>query len=85
MQAEPEAPQRTPPASTSYRIAKSVFGSGGGEKNSTHYDMNSTQGQSTDLLRRNSASYVLVPGYWGVSSPRTFDYRVYLPLIVRHH
>jgi hypothetical protein len=78
-------PQRTPPASTNYRIPKSVFGSGGGQKTSTHFVMNTTQGQSTDLSRRTSASYVLVPGYWGAWSPRIFDHKVYLPLIVRSH
>lgn len=75
-------PQRTPPASISYRIAKSVFGSGGGLKESTHYVMNSTQGQSTDLTRRTSDSYVLMPGYW--SSAATGNYKVYLPLVVKN-
>jgi hypothetical protein len=74
---------RTPPSSASYRIAKSVLGSGGGEKISTSYVMNGTQGQSTDLSRRASDSYVLVPGYWGRWIPRTFGYGVYLPLVSR--
>lgn len=83
IQRAPVEPQRTPPTSASYRIPKSVFGSGGGLKTSTHYVMNSTQGQSTDLSSRQSASYVLVPGYW--SSPATGGYKAYLPLVVKHH
>jgi surface antigen len=74
-------PQRIPPASASYRIPKSVFGSGGGPKTSTHYVMNTTQGQSTDLSHRTSASYVLAPGYW--SSTATGNHKVYLPLVVK--
>jgi hypothetical protein len=73
--------QRTPPTSTSFRIPKSVFGSDGRAKSSTHYVMNSTQGQSTNLSRRTSASYVLLPGYWG---PSFSSYRIYLPLVVRN-
>jgi hypothetical protein len=76
--------QRTPPASAHYLIPKSVFGSGGGKKISTHYVLNGTQGQTTDLSRRVSASYVLVPGYWAASSPRVFDNKVYLPVILRN-
>lgn len=75
-------PQRIPPVSSSYRIPKSVFGSGGGEKASTHYVINSTQGQSTDLSRRTSASYVLTPGYW--SLPTAGSHQVYLPLVVKN-
>jgi murein DD-endopeptidase MepM/ murein hydrolase activator NlpD len=81
VQRAPVAPQRTPPTSSNYRIPKSVFGSGGGPKTSTHYVMNSTQGQSTDLSRRTSASYVLVPGYW--SSRSTPHYHIYLPLALK--
>jgi surface antigen len=76
-------PQRIPPTSASYQIARSVFGSGGGAKASTNYVMNSTQGQATDLSRRQSASYVLVPGYWSRWIPSTFKYRIYLPLVVK--
>ncbi len=45
--------------------------------------MNSTQGQSTDLNRRQSAGYVLIPGYWSqwVPGPR----RAYLPLILKNY
>lgn len=82
---DPVEAQRTPPASENYRITKSVFGSGGGEKTSTHYVMNSTQGQGTDLSQRQSASYVLAPGYWGQWTPLVFDHTVYLPLVVRNH
>ncbi len=78
-------PQRIPPTSANYRIVKSVFGSGGGEKTSTHYVMNSTQGQSTALRRRQSASYALVPGYWGRWIPSPYEYGVYLPLVVKGH
>jgi murein DD-endopeptidase MepM/ murein hydrolase activator NlpD len=78
-------PERIPPTSANYSIVKSVFGSGGGKKNSTHYVMNGTQGQTTDLSRRVSASYVLVPGYWGRWAPSTFEYAVYLPLVVESH
>lgn len=75
-------PERIPPTSANYSIVKSVFGSGGGPKTSAHYVMNSTQGQPTDLSRRTSASYVLVPGYWGPWKPVTLEYGVYLPLVV---
>lgn len=78
-------PERIPPTSANYSIVKSVFGSGGGTKTSTHYVINGTQGQTTDLSRRVSASYVLVPGYWGRWAPRTFEYVVYLPLVVESH
>jgi hypothetical protein len=78
-------PQRIPPASTTYRISKSVIGSGGGPKASTHYIMNSTQGQSTNLSRRQSASYVLVPGYWGRWIPLVYDFDVYLPVVTRDY
>ena len=77
--------QRTPPASESYRIPKSVFGSGGGEKASASFVMNSTQGQGTDLSRRQSASYTLAPGYWGQWAPLVYDYAVYLSLVVKNH
>lgn len=80
----PIKPQRIPPASASYRIPKSVFGSGGGTKTSTHYVMNSTQGQSTDLSRRTSASYMLWPGYWSRWTPATVEYRIYLPLVTKN-
>jgi hypothetical protein len=77
--------QRTPPASASYRIAKSVFGSGGGAKASTHYVMNSTRGQPTDLRRRHSTNYVLVSGYWSRWIWPTYEYEIYLPLVVKGH
>ena len=77
--------QRTPPVSENYRIPKSVFGSGGGEKTSTSFVMNSTQGQGTDLKQRQSASYVLAPGYWGQWTPLVYDNVVYLPLVIRNH
>ena len=82
---EPVEVQRTPPASENYRIPKSVFGSGGGEKTSASFVMNSTQGQGTDLSRRQSASFVLAPGYWGQWTPLIFDHTIYLPLVVRNH
>ena len=76
--------QRTPPASGSYYISRSVFGAGGGEKSSASFAMNGTQGQSTDLNRRESISYVLVPGYWGQWYP-VLKFDVYLPLALRNH
>jgi hypothetical protein len=74
---------RTPPGSEHYRIPKSVFGAGGGVKSSTSFVMNSTQGQSTDLNRRQSTSYALAPGYWGRWTPLIYDHLVYLPLAVK--
>jgi len=74
--------QRTPPASESYRIAKSVFGSGGGVKTSAGLIMNSTLGQSTNLIRRESDTYVLIPGYWGRWYP-VLKLHLYLPLVVK--
>jgi hypothetical protein len=76
--------QRTLPTSATYRISRSVFGAGGGEKSSASFAMNGTQGQSTDLNRRESISYVLVPGYWGRWYP-VLKFDVYLPLALRNH
>jgi LasA protease len=76
-------PQRIPPASASYRIPKSVFGSSGGLKASTHYVMNGTQGQATDLARRQSGSYTLVPGYWGTWLGPARGYVIYLPVVIK--
>ena len=73
-----------PPISENYRISKSVFGAGGGEKRSAGLIMNGTQGQSTDLNRRESIDYVLVPGYWGRWFPvQKLD--AYLPLVLKNH
>lgn len=77
-------PLRVPPGSASYLIPKAVFGTGGGPKSSTHFRMDGTQGQSTDLNRHQSANYVLMPGYWGPWAPISFGYGVYLPLVVRN-
>jgi hypothetical protein len=85
MKHAPVESQHTPPSSTSYRISRSVFGSGGGAKSSAHYVMNATQGQSTDLSWRASASYVLVPGYWSRWTPSTLALEVYLPLVTGNH
>jgi photosystem II stability/assembly factor-like uncharacterized protein len=81
---EPVEAQRTPPASESYRISKSVFGSGGGVKSSASLIMNSTQGQATNLNRRESSSYVLIPGFWGRWYP-VQKLEFYLPLVVKEH
>jgi len=80
---DPVEPQRTPPASEKYRIPRSVFGAGGGEKSSASFAMNSTLGQPTDLKRRESISHVLVPGYWGRWFP-VVKRDVYLPVVVRN-
>jgi hypothetical protein len=77
-------PQRTAPCSAHYCVAKSVVGSGGGQKTSTHCRISSTQGQSTDLSRRESTSYLLVPGYWSRRLPSSPKYGVYLPLVIRN-
>jgi murein DD-endopeptidase MepM/ murein hydrolase activator NlpD len=76
--------QRTLPTSATYRISRSVFGAGGGEKSSASFAMNGTQGQSTDLNRRESISYVLVPGYWGQWYP-ILKFELYLPLALKNH
>lgn len=78
-------PQRAPPASTHYRIPKGVFAVGGGPRSSTRYRMNGTQGQSTDLSRRQSTSYVLVPGYWSRPISAADRPSVYLPLVMKKH
>lgn len=80
VQREPVEPQRVPPASANYRIPKSVFATSGGAKISTHYAMNGTQGQTTSLERRQSANYVLRPGYWDQIGPR---YQIYIPLVLK--
>lgn len=82
---QPVDPLRVPPASVHYLIPKSVFGSGGGPKTSAHYTMNGTQGQTTDLNRRQSANYAMAPGYWGQWALITFEYGVFLPLVTRSH
>jgi len=76
--------QHTFATTGTYRIVKSVFGAGGGEKRSTSFAMNGTQGQSTDLSRRESMSYVLVPGYWGRWFP-VVKLDAYLPLVLKNH
>lgn len=81
----PVEPQRAVPKSAHFRIPRSVFGSGGGLKTSAHYVLNGTQGQATDLHQRQSAHYVLVPGYWSPWTPTSYDYQVYLPLVIRNH
>ena len=81
---EPVEPRRMPPTSETYRVAKSVFGAGGGEKRSAGLIMNGTQGQSTDLSRRESSSYVLVPGYWARWYPVP-KVEVYLPVVLKSY
>jgi murein DD-endopeptidase MepM/ murein hydrolase activator NlpD len=81
---EPVELQHTFAMTGTYRIVKSVFGAGGGEKSSTSLIMNGTQGQSTDLSRRESSSYVLVPGYWA-RWYRVAKLKVYLPVVVRKY
>ena len=78
----PVEAQRTPPASESYRISKSVLGSGGSKKSSASFVLQSTQGQSTDLGRRESNGYILIPGYWGRWYP-VVKLELYLPLVVK--
>lgn len=78
-------PLRVPPISANYTIPKSVFGAGGGLKISAHYQMNSTQGQSTDLNQRQSSGYRLIPGYWKPDIPVVYTYGIYLPLALRQH
>jgi photosystem II stability/assembly factor-like uncharacterized protein len=82
VQREPVDAQRIPPASESYRMAKSVVGSGGGARSSASFVMNSTLGQSTDLIRRESEGYVLIPGYWG-RWYAVVRLELYLPLVVK--
>ena len=79
---DPVEPQRTPPASASYRVSRSVFGAGGGARTSASFALNGTLGQSTNLSRREGVGYVLVPGYWGRWFP-VLKFDAYLPLVVR--
>ncbi len=74
-------PQRTPPASTHYRIPKSVFGSSGGHRTSAHYVMQGTSGQTTGVDQRESNHYILQSGYWGGWTPGL--YNVYLPILFK--
>jgi len=76
---ETTEPQRTPLASASYRISKSIFGTSGGLRASTHYVMQGTSGQTTGIDRRESNSYVLQSGYWGARSASCV---VYLPIVL---
>jgi LasA protease len=71
--------QRTPPTSAHYRIPKSVLGSSGGLKSSTHYVMQGTSGQTTGVAWRQSDSYTLHSGYWGNAA----SHAIYLPLILK--
>ena len=84
MEGGPVEAQRTPPASGSYRIPRSVLSSGGSEKSSASFIMNSTLGQSTDLRRRESDGYVLIPGYWG-RWYAVVKLDLYLPLVVKRY
>lgn len=81
----PVDPLRVPPGSAHFVIPKAVFGSGGGPKASTNYRMNGTQGQTTALNLRQSANYILAPGYWAQYTSVPFDYGVYLPLVLRNY
>jgi murein DD-endopeptidase MepM/ murein hydrolase activator NlpD len=74
---------RTPPASASYRIARSVFGSGGGPKTSAYYVMQGTSGQTTGVAWRQSSSYVLRSGYWGRIATHSAPYAIYLPIVLK--
>jgi hypothetical protein len=60
----PVEPQREPPASASYAIPKSVFGSGGGPKTATSYKLQGTNGQPSGVSALASSSYRLRSGYW---------------------
>jgi hypothetical protein len=53
-----------PPLSSSYAIPKGVFGSSGGPKLSTSYQLQGTSGQTTGTGVRVSDSYRLRSGYW---------------------
>lgn len=75
---------RTPPASASYRIPRSVFGTGGDLKTSAHYVMQDTSGQTTGVAWRQSGSYVLRSGYWGrIGAAHDAPYAIYLPIVIK--
>jgi hypothetical protein len=54
-----------PPASASYRLARTVVAPGGGVKTSTGYRVRGTNGQLAELKSLSSAGYRLRPGFWG--------------------
>ena len=60
-----------PPASASYRIVRSVMGTGGGAKASASYALLGTSGQAFQTGVRQSASYRLSSGYWATAPGAT--------------
>jgi hypothetical protein len=76
-----------PPSSTTYTVACSVFGMGGGTKASTSYTVHSTTGQPYGTGVLQSSSYRVHTGFWGgcgdiALSPELTHY-VFLPLVLR--
>lgn len=69
--------------STSYRISKSVWGTGGGRCISGHYVIQGTSGQTTGISQTESKSYLLASGYWANIYSDELQHRIYIPLIQR--
>jgi len=72
----------TPPTSAHYMLARSVFGTGGGLRTSTHFVMQGTSGQTTGVDWRQSTDYVLRSGYW--TWEFAAHHTIYLPIVLRH-
>ena len=75
------AKAQTSMASTSYRISADVLAAGGGDRNSTSYEMNDTVGQPSAIGVSQSSSYRLYAGYWPTAR---WVYRIYLPIITKN-
>lgn len=56
------------PASTNYRIGRSVMGMGGGVKTSNNYILNGTSGQSTGVGELQGSNYRVHSGFWHAES-----------------
>jgi hypothetical protein len=72
------------PASASYRLARSTWGTSGSPASSANYRLQNTLGQPSMIGRVFSASYGLSSGFWGQALSAEPQYGVYLPLVIRH-
>lgn len=72
----------TPPTSAHYTLARSILGTGGGLRTSTHFVMQGTSSQTTGVDWRQSTDYVLRSGYW--TWEFAAHHTIYLPIVLRH-
>jgi predicted secreted protein len=71
------------PASASYLLARSTWGSSGTPASSANYQLHNTLGQPSMIGLLSSAGYDLSSGFWAQVMLAGPQCRVYLPLVVR--